>query len=60
MSDQQQNAELATDRHNDLTLFLVHRLLICSSIDESKVGLKKEAVKKKTLSLRNRRKRKRR
>lgn len=33
MSDQQQNAELATDLDNDLTLFLVHRLLICSSID---------------------------
>lgn len=33
MSDQQQNAELATDLDNDLTLFLVHRLLICLSID---------------------------
>lgn len=33
MSDQQQNAELATDLDNDLTLFLVYRLLICLSID---------------------------
>lgn len=45
MSDQQQNAELATDLDNDLTLFLVHRLLICSSIDA--VENRKQDSKKK-------------